>query len=246
LVPDVTANYYEKYWADEGYKPVRSGPDPSLRRLFETYVRSGDECLDVGCGDGGTAGLWLVEHSLRYLGVDVSTAAVELARTRGLDAMAIADAADLPLPSASFDVVVCSEVLEHLFDPLVATQEIRRVLRPGGRLIATVPNATHWRDRLDMALGRWTPRGDDKGTSEPWRSPHIRFFSRKSLAAMLSRSGFSGIQTGGRTDVPLLTHVPLVRRSVRARRPSRVYLHLVDRVPSLVAPGLWAVAWSDE
>ena len=53
-----------------------------------------------------------------------------------------------------FTVVVCFEVLEHLFAPHLAVAEMHRVLEPGGVLIATVPNVAYWRRRLDFLRAR--------------------------------------------------------------------------------------------
>lgn len=239
-------SYYERYWTEAGYNPERDLALPSVRRLFEKHVDEAHVCLDVGCGDGGTAGLHLAKHARGYVGVDVSSEAVEKAKARGLDAHQVEDASRLPFSDSSFDVAVCIEVLEHLFDPRAAAVEILRVLRPGGKLIATVPNAAHWRDRLDMLVGQWKPRGDALGTAEPWRSPHIRFFSRRALERMLLQAGFSEVATGGHTDAPLLSHLPVARRLIRNTEPASPYRWLVRIAPSLVSPGLWAVAQNND
>lgn len=235
-------DYYETYWTEEGYNPRRSQTPQSLETLLRQHVRRTDDCIDVGCGDGGTSGVWLAQHAARYVGVDVSSTAVAKARAKGLSAEHIADAASLPFPDESFDVAVCVEVFEHLFTPHAAAAEIFRVLRPGGCLIATVPNAIHWRERIDMLLGHWKPRGDDLGTVEPWRSPHIRFFSQRTLKRMLLHAGFSRVDTGGLADAPFLIHIPVVRRLLRTARPSRLYLRAVALAPSLVSPGIWTLA----
>ena len=152
-------DYYERYWSAEGFHPTGE-TTPALARLFERWVPAGARCLDVGCGDGRTSGLWLLDHGCSYEGVDVSAQAVEEARQLGLQAGQIDDAGRLPFEDGSFDVVVCIEVLEHLFAPLDAVWEMARVLRPGGLLIVTVPNVAYWRRRVDMALsGTMEPSG---------------------------------------------------------------------------------------
>ncbi|HLY48040.1 MAG TPA: class I SAM-dependent methyltransferase [Solirubrobacteraceae bacterium] len=164
---------------------------------MERYVQPSDRVIDIGCGDGHRTAGWVAERSARYTGFDVSEGAVGLARANGLEAQLIADAAALPLESDSVDVALSLEVLEHLFDPFGAVVEARRVLRPGGILIVTVPNVANWRSRIDFALlGRWHPGGDDQSVSMPWRDPHIRFFTHRSLARMLSQAGYSIIEGG--------------------------------------------------
>lgn len=231
--------YYEHYWSDGGFNPRREGTPEPLRQLFQRYVNVDDECLDLGCGDGGTSGVYLAEHSQSYVGVDVSETAIKIAQARGFNAMQIDDASVLPFDTGSFDVVICSEVLEHLFEPYLAAAEAYRVLRPRGRLIVTVPNAAYWRDRVDALLGVWQPGGDDRGRAEPWRSPHIRFFRPVTLKRMLLGVGFDHVEISGLPS-PLLGRLPYLRRL--ARRPSIPARTAAQLWPSLLADGVCAVA----
>ena len=232
-------DYYEQYWSDAGYKPLRGGPSDSLRHMFERYVQASDDCLDLGCGDGGTSGTYVATHSNSYLGADVSEAAIKLAKARGFEAVRIDDASALPFRDGSFDVVVCCEVLEHLFEPQLAATEAFRVLRTGGRLIVTVPNAAHWRDRVDALFGVWQPGGDDCARSEPWRSPHIRFFQPTTLKRMLGHAGFDHVEVIGLPS-PLLERVPVLRRL--SRQPGVLARSAARVSPSLFAGGIGAVA----
>jgi len=235
----VSSPYYERYWTEEGYNPRRIGTPEPILRLFEKHVRPQDACLDLGCGDGGTSGLYLERHAKTYIGVDVSAAAVAAARGQGLDARVIEDAGALPFDAASFDVVVCIEVLEHLLEPHRAVGEAFRVLRPEGLLLVTVPNGTFWRDRVDMLFGMWHPAGDDLGRKEPWRSPHIRFFQVATLREMLVRTGFVDVEISG-IPVPLLLRVPLLRRVNPSVGPIARSLAAIR--PQLFANGLAAAA----
>lgn len=201
------SGYYESYWKDA---PQRYGADdagaisehgnldPAVQALYERLIPRGARVLDVGCGDGRTSGSWLTANGRAYVGVDVSETGVESARARGLEAQRIEDAAQLPFPDGSFDAIVCTEVLEHLFLPQQAAAEMRRVLKDGGVLIATVPNIGYLKRRVELGLfGVFNPFGDDLSSEQPWRDPHIRFFTPATLARMLTLSGFQQVQVEG-------------------------------------------------
>jgi SAM-dependent methyltransferase len=96
--------------------------------------------LDLGCGTGAN-GPVLSDHGRFAVGVDASTAALNLGRTaEGSHAGRLrADACALPFPDQIFDLVCALDVLEHLDDDAAATHELRRVLRPGGALVVFVP-----------------------------------------------------------------------------------------------------------
>jgi SAM-dependent methyltransferase len=191
---DAVPRYYDQFWSGE--KARHYDPEPRLTSLIFDGVTSHTDCLDVGCGSGNSYAPDLARRAATYVGVDVSANAVEAARASGLDAQVIKDAAELPFPDDSFDHVVCIEVFEHLFAPHDAAAEIRRVLRPGGRLVASTPNVGYWRLRANMLFGLWNPLGDELAIEQPWRDPHIRFFTPATLGRMLRMSGFSDVQTG--------------------------------------------------
>lgn len=236
-------SYYDRYWSTSGFNPTGLAVTGKLHELFATHIGRSDDVLDLGCGDGKSAE-WITEHAASYKGVDVSEAAVELVLQRGYDAQVIEDASRLPFVDDSFDVVVCVEVLEHLIAATETGAEIRRVLRPGGRLIATVPNIAHYRTRMDLALfGRWHPGGDDLSVDQPWRDPHVRFFTPKTMRAFLESVGLATVDVGGFADGPLLARLPVLRRLARGG-PSALGARLAERV-SLLATRVYAVARKD-
>lgn len=230
--------YYEEYWSEDGFRPEgRAGP--AIQRLLSESVVPG-RWLDVGCGDGRTAGLWLTERGHEYVGVDVSQAAVDQATALGLDVRTVEDASVLPFGDAEFDGVVCIEVLEHLFRPDGAVGEMRRVLRPGGRAVVTVPNVAYWHQRFGLLAGRWDPRGDDRSADQPWRDPHVRFFTAEALTSLFLSSGFSTMRIGGLRG-RLCGHLPALGRfrPAEASAPTRAAQRMR---PSLFAMNLSAVA----
>jgi SAM-dependent methyltransferase len=234
--------YYDTYWSESGFHPVGGDLTPPLHALMEAHVPPGGRCLDVGCGDGQTAGPWLIERGCEYVGVDVAETAVRQARALGFDARLIQDASLLPFEEASFDVALSIEVFEHLFAPHLAAAEIHRVLRPGGALIVTVPNVSYWRRRLDLALlGRWNPFGDDLSVEQPWRDPHIRFFNPQSLRHMLRGAGFRTMHLEGHGGA-VLRDLPMVRRMWRGH-PSLLYRTVERQLPALLGLRIGAIAF---
>ena len=127
--------------------------------------------LDLGCGDGALSSEIRAD---RLTLADVSATALERARRRlpDADVVELEPDAPLPLPDSAFDLVVCTETLEHVRDVQLALSEVRRVLEPGGRLAVTTP--------AHRAL---------MSTPDPF-SPHLRFFSRTTLRAALDALGF--------------------------------------------------------
>lgn len=161
--------------------PEEPRPPAAQVVRFVTGLPASDSVLDLGCGDGR---LTTALHWERLVAADVSGLALERVRRRVPEAELVLLDADAPLPLAdnAFDLVLCAETIEHVRDVQLLVSEIRRVLRPGGRLALTAP--AHGRlTGLAIAL-----RGFERGFDP--LSPHLRFFTRRSLAALLADMGF--------------------------------------------------------
>ena len=130
---------YEDFWAD-----APQDPEPwaweRRRSLLLGEVRAGERVLDLGCGAGRFVAA-LRDAGAEPVGVELAEAALERARRNapGADLRLVEPDGSLPLDHASVDLVWCSEVLEHVADTAYLLLEVRRVLRPGGRLLVTVP-----------------------------------------------------------------------------------------------------------
>ena len=93
--------------------------------------------LDVGCGTGSM--LPLLGRFGAAQGVDTEPKAIELCHERGLTAARLYDGSRLPFDDAEFDVACAFDVIEHIPDDVAALRDMARVVRPGGRLVLTVP-----------------------------------------------------------------------------------------------------------
>src|SRR5438270_7089750 len=108
-----------------------------LQRYLKPAPRETRQALDLGCG----AGLNL-DHLARYaepVGTDFSEEALRFCRARGHKRLCKADAAELPFRDGQFDIITALDVVEHLDDDVKALDELKRVLRPGGLLVISVP-----------------------------------------------------------------------------------------------------------
>jgi SAM-dependent methyltransferase len=159
------------------------------------------ELLDIGCGSA-----WLAEHFDRYTGVDGSADAVQIATQRGRN-VTVADVdRPLELPDGSFDAIIIKDVLEHVGDPARLIREAHRLLRPGGRVFASSPDAQRW---------VW----DDY--------THRRPFTRKSFRLLFSDQGFCVRELGYESVFP---GVGLLAARTRRKRRPRLFA-LLARLP---------------
>jgi len=167
--------------------------------------------LDVGCGDGTiTARAARRIEPAGVVALDWARSAVLIARKHGLTAVrATVDGGGLPFGSGTFDVVVMSEVIEHLVDPDLALAEARRVLVPGGTLLLSTPNLAAWFNRL-LLLAGVQPVFSEVSRLGVFGRPghqvvgHLRLFTSRALAELLAAHGFVAVALAGAGyhDVP--------------------------------------------
>jgi SAM-dependent methyltransferase len=187
----MTSRYDDELWE---LVPADPGPPPRALAEFVRGLEPAERALDLGCGDG-RLGAALPAREL--VAADVSAVALERARTRLPQARLVELEPDTPLPFADseFDLVLLAETLEHVRDVQLLVSELRRVLRPGGRLAVTTP--AHGRlTGLDLLARGFERRLDPL-------SPHLRFFTRRSLRELLEQLGFE-LQSLDRRDSTLL------------------------------------------
>lgn len=138
------------------------------------------DILDVGCATGDNSRI-IKDSGHRVTGVDISANAIEKYKAAGFEGRVMDISAGLDFPDASFDMVFCSEVIEHLIHPEDLIGEMARVLRPGGRVLLSTPNSAFWAYRVLALLGFTL--------SEVQHPMHLRFFSKRSLTRAITDAG---------------------------------------------------------
>jgi SAM-dependent methyltransferase len=195
--------------------------------------------LDVGCGSAGNTSV-LRDAGWQVTGLEYSPAAAALARSRGLPIVR-GDARCLPFPDASFDLVMSTDMWEHIEEDDLVAAEAARVLRPGGRLLVAVPAGMDLWSGHDVALGH-VRRYDREGLAALVRSTGLEVVSLDSWNVLLrpvaklrrARQNASGsemeevhplVNAGLRATVALESVLPVTQRQgislvLRARKPS--------------------------
>jgi|Deesub1362A_J573_1020465.scaffolds.fasta_scaffold02590_7 methionine biosynthesis protein MetW len=201
MVSPKRAGFYEAK-----YRRGQELPRSSKLYTLGCVPKDGDlRILDLGCGTGlnSTA---LCRQGHRVVGVDISREAMVQYCRRGFTGLVMDLEQGLAFTSQSFDLVFCSEVLEHLVSPGDLLREVFRVLRPGGRLVLSVPNSAFWIYRLAALAGRTL--------SEVQHPMHLRFFSLRGLVGLLRQAGLRVEEIMGRNMYLLLPSPrnPVLRR----------------------------------
>src|SRR5579864_1348467 len=156
---------YRAHHTDEKQEFVFGG-DARGALFAELVGGPGRRVLDLGCRTGALASYYAKGNDV--VGVDVDHEALARASERlGIETVWADVEEGLPFDDARFDVVVAGEILEHLADPHSAVAQVRRVLRPGGMFVGSVPNAFRLKSRVAYALGRYPA---------DWDPTHLQLF----------------------------------------------------------------------
>jgi SAM-dependent methyltransferase len=193
----------ERHWWYRGRRRV-------LRAVLSRLGLPGNaRLLDAGCGSGRM--LDELAAYGRVTGVDASRAAVAVARGRGHDVV-VAKVERLPFASSRFDLVTCLDVVEHTPDDRRTLSELRRVTRPGGRLLVTVP----------AYPSLWSAHDEV--------NHHYRRYRRRSLLDAARDAGWTPV-TSTHFNTLLLPPEALVRLAAR-RRPAGARRSDLERTPA--------------
>ena len=196
-----TSGYKDFGFFNEGATGSTSYVLPQVLALAGS-LPSGTRVLDVGCGNGFIAGQML-RRGCHVVGVDLSEQGIALARQTYPKARFEFLAADedvlARLGEEPFDIVISTEVVEHLYDPRSYAQGCIAALRPGGRFICSTPYHGYLKNLVLAVAGKW-----DSHASPLWDGGHIKLWSHNTLSKLLKEVGFENLQFRGAGRLPLI------------------------------------------
>jgi 2-polyprenyl-3-methyl-5-hydroxy-6-metoxy-1,4-benzoquinol methylase len=202
-VIDLTKEYRWSESKTSAHDYLLSGILSSLKKI---KVTKKSQILDAGCGSGYIMGELSKKEYENLWGFDFSSSGISLARkelSNIANRFEIHDVykKDLPIkfPKKDYNAVLSSEVIEHLYDPNMYLANINHWLKKDGYLIITTPYHGYLKNLIIALLGKW-----DSHHTTDWEGGHIRFFSKKSLCAMLSENGFEPLKFYGVGRIPYL------------------------------------------
>ena len=157
-------------------------------------VPAGAAVLDIGARDRGLL-RWL-PTGVRYQGIEIDPA------YGAADVIVHDISRGIPFPADSYDFVFCLEILEHLPNPFATLGEVRRVLRPGGVLVLSVPNPYHFKEIIWNVFGI------------PDRQGHFYAWTRQTMTKLAEVNGFRLERVGGTYLHPPIPMISLLARSI--------------------------------
>lgn len=165
-------------------------------------IGPGTRVLDVGCGNGFACGEFL-KLGCTVVGIDLSEQGIALARQtypEGRFELLPADDMLLTrLQEEPFDIIISTEVVEHLYAPRPYARGCYAALRPGGRFICTTPYHGYLKNLVIALAGKW-----DQHASPLWDGGHIKLWSPRTLSLLLTEAGFRNTRFKGAGRLPWL------------------------------------------
>lgn len=178
FVPQLNGLRYDQ---NATFGPRDIGEVPEIIRA---WVPEGVRVLDVGCAAGTHTMKYTEGKNCRILGVEPDPDRAAAARARGLDVVTGVMDEALLKAHGPFDLILFSDVLEHVPSPAMLLEIAKTGLAPGGVVIASVPNVAHWAVRLMLLSGRFDYR--ESGIMD---ATHLRWFTLKTLRGLFEHAG---------------------------------------------------------
>ncbi len=225
--------------------------------MLEKHVKPKSKILDIGCGNGNISRA-LGSLGYQVTGIDFSEKAIAYAKSKNVfdNVQFAVKSAEEVQASENYDAIICSEVLEHLSKPELLTAAIAGILKPGGLLIATVPNGWGPREALVTQPVQWLNRTAAKKVIAGFKSmlgysnttlqsqsddlSHIQFFTKKAITDVIGKAGFNLLYFGHADFIQHMFPYSLLARRVRFLQ--KADLAMADYLPSALVSGFYS-AW---
>jgi 2-polyprenyl-3-methyl-5-hydroxy-6-metoxy-1,4-benzoquinol methylase len=248
---------YEKYseytYESSCYKRL----DYIVKNIQTVFGSAKCRILEIGCGNGNISTV-LASYGHEVLAIDISEDCIRYAAAlkekfnlKNLN-FKVSNAAEILNVGEPFDAVICSEVLEHLDDPVSIVSKAYSVLKPGGILIVTVPNGCGpWQlsVKVEHKLGRLISKnaglvnllgslfcGDRvQSVNAGEGSAHVQFFTRKQLRQIFSGARFRVVASGSSDFIANVTPFRILIH--KSKLLCRIDFALADILPSVAASG---------
>lgn len=157
-------------------------PNLALLAIAQRLVDSSSWVLDVGCHQGEMGKILKKVTGGHIVGLDRDSHALREAK-KVLDGVILADLERWPGTSRHFNLVIASNILEHLKDPRTVLLRLKGCLKPGGQILLAIPNIAFWPVRLDLLLGRFEYKNEGI-----LNQGHLRFFTLKTLRKLIKEA----------------------------------------------------------
>lgn len=175
------------------YPPVIFTPDDdNAQAKLVKLVGSGRRVLEFGCASGYVSKILTHTMNCSVVGLEADPEAAQQAENY-CERVVVCDVEQVDFPSlfaaGTFDVATFGDVLEHLYNPTEILRKVKEVLAPNGFIVASIPNISHISVVLELLEGRF-----DYCSRGLLDESHIRFFTKKSILAMMRDAGYEVIQ----------------------------------------------------
>jgi SAM-dependent methyltransferase len=207
-IKSLSQYYEERAGIDQEGRELYQATD-LVKALFRRRLGAVGRFLDIGCGIGhGTLAVGQALGAREIFGVDFTASYLKAASSLGIHAIQVdLNTSSLPFPDNSFEAILCSEVIEHLFDSGNLLRETNRVLAPDGLCVLTTPNLASWLDRCALFFFGWQPFststsfaydvGRPRFLSNRTTGKHIRVLTYRALIELLTLHKFSIVDVRG-------------------------------------------------
>jgi 2-polyprenyl-3-methyl-5-hydroxy-6-metoxy-1,4-benzoquinol methylase len=173
-----------------------------IRELVQGLGKTG-RLLDLGCGNGSLSHEF-AKLGFEVYGVDRSESGIRIAQATFPRVQFSLGDVEKPMvpgsfPAESFDFVISTEAVEHVFQPRQFVENAFRLLKPSGHFILSTPYHGYFKNLVLALTGKM-----DRHFTALWDGGHIKFWSQKTLSELLEEKGFTDLQFVGTGRVPYL------------------------------------------